>query len=56
MGAKGGDRRPPISTLSAQAMPPFWQYFSRLQNKRQTSPSRTPKDVNHGHPSIFPCK
>jgi hypothetical protein len=27
MGAKGGDRRPPISTLSAKAMPPLWQYF-----------------------------
>jgi hypothetical protein len=33
----------------------LWQYFSRLLNS-QTSPSRTPKDVNHGHPSIFTCK
>jgi hypothetical protein len=24
--------------------------------KTQTSPSRTPKDVNHGHPSLFACK
>jgi hypothetical protein len=28
----------------------------RQKARSQTSPSRTPKDVNHGHPSIYPCK
>jgi hypothetical protein len=35
-------------------MPPFWQYFLRLL-ARGGSPSRTPKDANHGHPRTFPC-
>jgi hypothetical protein len=26
------------------------------REKRQTSPSRTPKGANHGLPSLFPCK
>jgi hypothetical protein len=34
-------------------MPPLWQYFSRV---RPTSPSLSPKGVNHGSRSIFPCK
>src|SRR5262245_41194127 len=31
---------------SADAIPPLWQYFSRLQ-KRQTSPFLPPKGANH---------
>jgi len=42
-GAKGGDRRPPISTLSAKGMPPLCQYFSRLsQTLRQGRSSSSP--------------
>jgi hypothetical protein len=44
------------AVMVAKAMPPFWQYFLCLQSTRQTSPYRTPKDVNHGPPSLFPCK
>jgi hypothetical protein len=35
-------------------MPPLWQYFVTLR-EGQTSPSRTPKNANHGHPRTFPC-
>jgi hypothetical protein len=43
MGAKGGrSSSPPISTLSAKAMPPLWQYLCRVE-KRQTSASSPPR-------------
>jgi hypothetical protein len=46
MGAKGGrSSSPPISTLSAKAMPPLWQYLCRVE-KRQTSASSPPKGMD----------
>jgi hypothetical protein len=55
MGAKGRSSSPAISTLSAKAMPPLWQYFSGL-SERQTSPSLPPKGADRGPPGLFPCK
>jgi hypothetical protein len=39
-------------------MPPFWQYFSRLQaeGRRQASPSSPPKGTDPDACGLFPCK
>jgi hypothetical protein len=51
-GAAGPHRLP--AELAAKAMPPLWQYFSRLL-KRQTSPS-LPQRGRITDPKPFPCK
>jgi len=37
-------------------MPPLWQYFSRVDKKRQTSPSLPPKGAIHCPLRTFACK
>jgi hypothetical protein len=54
-GAKRRRRPPPVSTLRAKAMPPLWQYFSRLL-KSHSQRWRPPKGMDPGTVDYFSCK
>jgi hypothetical protein len=62
MGAMGADHGPPqlstvasVPELGAEAMPPLWQYFSRVA-KKGVEPIAAPKGGGFADPRRFPLQ